>query len=541
MSSYTLLNKKIEFSKAEDNFYSIQVFFWDSLEKSKKEYNKWYDDQKNIPGVVNNIGDFVKLTIKNNVLDPLYADLGKKYELYGISMQAYIDNCLNISAISSVCNEAIEIYNEVVEQLQEELEEREYNEAYRKAGQISFGIGDSIKNAASNAAHGAAKATADANSREKANKQISKLYDDLRNRLWEAISDSNVATVTNYQEFVNSRVPGSIVSHFDKDQSYVYLENAKSVEEKREELIIEAFKKCPWNGDVYEYIFEVYKKERRQLVEISKCYGVDLTKVIDRILSMEYTEKAKKNEDEAIKAKRKIEGLLAEWGVEHSIILDKIETDCLDRLVSDYKTATEERCNELKKLLKEYREATDKNKKIYFEKIQKRIEEIWAKEDDKVFDNYLKQANILSDSEVKKGIKFIKKKGRTASAEKYITAFEHCNYQNIKKARTYHEINSKRPILKHLGWGLIGLALILLFVQENFSFWTQLLPALLGGAYQFYISLLKGEWESITIYGSVINPVLNLSKDDFDVKYAAANYETEQKDNNTQKEQENSD
>ena len=519
MSKYIFLGKEITFSKAEDNFYNLQVFLWKTLDDYKITYNSWHKTQDNILNVINKSETFFKEIIESELLSHLYSDLAKEYQIYGISKSEYIRFCSDISALNGVCDEVIEIYNNIEEQLQEELDERAYNEEIRRASQISFGIGDTLKNAASNAAHGIAKSSGNSNSREKASKRKAKLYNDVKEPLWEALKQSIVASITNHQNFVNEKCPDSIVSYFDRESSDAYLDNAKNIEEKRKEFLIEAFKKCPWNYEVHSYVFNTFPSERRNIIEIATHYDIDLTNDINTILRLEYTGNAKTNEIEALKAKEKIKNMMSEWGVEKSIVIDEIELDCLERLTSDYKTATEERCNELKQQLEKYDALTD-NKKTYFERIEKRIEEIWAKEDGEVFDNYLMQANILSSEAIEEGKVYIKQKGRTADSEKYYKALEACTVANIKKARIFHALNKTtilKWVFKLLGIGLITFGWIYGAMVEELTF-VDSLPLLVGIAYQIFYVHVKKKWMTITVKGSVVNPIITIPQKEFKAK-----------------------
>ena len=159
MSKFTLLGKEITFSKAEDNYSDLQFVLWKEIDDARVSFDLWYNSRSSILDVINNSESFFKGVIELGVLTRLYDNLAKKYQLYGISKSEYFLACSDISELGSVCDNAIEIYNDIEEQLQEEIEDRAINEDIRRAGQISFGIGDTLKNAASNAAHGIAKST----------------------------------------------------------------------------------------------------------------------------------------------------------------------------------------------------------------------------------------------------------------------------------------------------------------------------------------------------------------------------------------------
>lgn len=528
MSQFTLFGKEVMFSKAEDNFCKLQFTVLKEIDEAKEAYIRWYQAQSNITNVLNNCRSFFKETIESGMLSHLYDYLAQEYQLYGIGKSEYMNDCLDISAVDTIQENAIVIYDDIEEQLQNELDERAFNEEMRRAGQISFGLGDTLKNATSNVAHGIAKSSGNANSREHANQRKAKLYKDIKDPLWEALKESILVSASNYQDFVNERKPNSIISYFDRDSSDAYLDNAQSIEDQREELVIEAFKKCPWNYNVYSYIFNTYLVERKNIIGIAVYYGIDLTQEIDAALRSEYVGSAKIDESEALKAKARIKKMMSEWGVESSVVIDELEIDCLKRLTADYENATEEKCNDLKKQLDEYDARTD-NKKAYYEKIQKRIEEIWAKEDGEIFDNYLMQANILSAQVVEEGEAYIKEKGRTTDSEKYYKAFENCTLSNIKKARLFHSLN--KTVLSTWIFKLLGIVLIVFgWIYAAFIDvlgFIDTLPLLAGIAYQIWYLNIKKKWVILTIKGAVVNPIITLSQEDFKVRCANAT----QKDN----------
>ena len=177
----------------------------------------------------------------------------------------------------------------------------------------------------------------------------------------------------------------------------------------------------------------------------------------------------------------------------------------------------------LKEQLEKYDAHAD-NKKTYFERIQKRIEEIWAKEDGEIFDNYLMQADILSSKVIEEGKAYIKDKGRTADSEKYYKAFETCTLPNIKKARLFYLLSKTTIsmwIFKLLGIALIAFGWIYVAFVEELTF-VDTLPLLAGIAYQIFYMHIKKKWTLITIKGTVINPIITLSQKEFEVKCANA-------------------
>lgn len=576
MSKYTLLGKEIVFSKAEDNYYELQAFFTKKIEGLYETYNGWYEMQQGASNVINNIESYFKHNVEELILKPLYPTLAKDYSIFGVSQSEYYGYCLNISKLDDILEDAIEVYNNIKECRDAEIAEREEEEEWRKAGQISFGIGDSLKNAASNAAHSVAKSSGNATSREEANERWRKLYNDMRDPFWDALVDSLNISLTNHMHFVNAKKPNSINADYDKERSEAYLDNATNIPEKRASLLVEAFKACPWNEAVYTYIFKNYPDERKNLIEISKHYGINLSEEITAVFKALYTKEAKGSEQLAIEAKSKIKAIMKDWGISHNVVIDEIENDCLARMIEGLNSANKSRCNDLKSKIKNYDalesnkksflkniddrideiekeeltiitigietaneiqcnkmkeeilkiDALEKNKEMFFKKIELRIKQIWAKEDGEVFDNYLMNANILSSCEINEGIKFVQDKGRTDDAKKYLTAFQTCKERkNVQKARLYQSIGQAIYVVKYIGYAFIAIGILLLLyigfseeLTEDASFsisWSGVIAIAVGIGYNVLLGNLKKIWEAITVNGKVINPALTMNNEEF--------------------------
>ena len=127
------------------------------------------------------------------------------------------------------------------------------------------------------------------------------------------------------------------------------------------------------------------------------------------------------------------------------------------------------------------------------------------------------QANILSPSVIEEGKAYIKENGRTAEAEKYFKALEACTLSNIKKARLFHSMNKTTVSMwtfKLLGIVLIAFGWAYAAFVEDLTF-VDTLPVLIGITYQVFYMLIKRKWTVITVRGTVVNPIITLSKKEF--------------------------
>lgn len=526
MSKYVLLGKTVKFDDAADRFCQTQFFAWKAAAKAAAEFDAWYTQCGNIYTVLTNYWSAVKQIVVKSTIDPLYDTLAVDYQIYNISKETYRKQCLDLSESAEVYDLAVDGYNEIADQLAEEKEYREYRKATRaEAIGGGFGLGGAIKgmatagaiNMATGAAHSVANAIGNASSESDAADKKAQLYIDAREALRDAIERSVLATAYGHIDIVNENSEKKIISCFDSDQSSALLESAKKVEEKQEELLVEAFTLCPWYYVLHQYIFENFPNERRNIVAISRDFNVDLSDMIDELLAKEYTEEARTSEDLAQKAKVRIKDIMSELDVKESRVLNLLESDCLARLCPDIDNVDEEVCNNYLSAIKAY-DALLQNKQPYIDKIQARIEFIWAKEDGDIFDNYILQLNILNPSEVEKGIKFIEERSRTSDSAKYITALKTYDLNNIKKIRLYRlcaQNTISGLLLRNLGWIILAFGVTMILVLEDSSFLLQTFPVFVGGVLQYILARLKKLWNIATLNNHIVHTVFTLDNDAF--------------------------
>lgn len=533
MSSYRLLGHTITFSDEEERFCSLQFFSWEAGNQARAEFEEWYAQQGTITAVLKQYPDKVKELIKKYALDSLFDTLVED-DIYDIAKSSYIDRCLTLSNVAiETYNDAIECYNDIIDQLETEMEYRELRKACRtEVIGGGFGLGGAVKgmvtagaiNAATGAAHSIANSIGNAGSEDDANRRKEQLFNHSKEAFCKGITASIGDSVFEHLLLINERIPDHIVTTFDRDKGEGLLESAKKVSDKRKELLIDSFKCCPWLYTLYEYIFEQYPEERKGVLAIAQRFSVNLSEKIEEIISREYTDAASKNEEEAQKARKRILAIMKELGVKESDTLDELEYDCLARLCGNIYTASETECNDLLQKIDTY-DVREESKEHFRHEIQNRIENIWAEEDGDFFDNYMLSMNILAPDASSKGVDFVNEKSRTTKSKKYIDAFQALSYENIKKARVFYNLEKMSVAIKYIGWIFIVIGVLFCVFQEDTSFWTQGLPVLVGGIYQFYIHTLQTKWKTITLDGKVIHKTLTISKTEFEEEYKQAQKE----------------
>ena len=235
--------------------------------------------------------------------------------------------------------------------------------------------------------------------------------------------------------------------------------------------------------------------------ELAKEYGVTYpAEAAEKILEKFYSDRAKSDESEALKVKKKLQKLMKELSVSDSATFNQLEKDCIRRLCGNIESADETRCKELKQKITEY-SALQKNKQEFLDAVQARIEAIWAKEDGEIFDNLYMETDIYDQNKIQEAIKFIKEKGRTSSAEKYITALESCTPENIKKAKQYRDKNAKNL-------NTLGIVLLILGVAGGFILMPLAVLVVPGIVLMVSYRQKKKMWKILTIDETQIHSML---------------------------------
>lgn len=524
MSKHTLLGKQVVFSEAEDRSALYVYRTVQAMKAAESEFLTWYDNSKNITAVLSNYMSEVKSLIAKHANNPLFEEL-VSFKIYDIGRPEYDNSCLTLQDAIPAYNKAVDAFNDIEYELEEEKEYRADRKADR--GRFvggGFGVSGAAKgiatagalNIATGAAHSVVNAIGNAASEGNANAKKAVLYKDAKAYLCEALTDCINRAFCEHISIINNRIPKHIYANFDQSKSNALLESAKKVIAERTELLVSAFVQCPWNYDLYSYIFATFPQERRNVLDIAKQYHVDLTNDVEALLGAEYTDEAQKSEAAAQRAKQKILKIMKELGISESKTLNALEQDCISRICSRLANATEAECEEFRNKVLAY-DALQKNKEPFLDEIQRRIESIWSAEDGVIFDNFLLRTNILDDAEVKKGIEYIKSHGRTEGKNVYLHLFGEINRRNIAKARRYAPLTGTgivKCVLRNIGYILMGIGCFICVVsgfESNFSlipFWGGVLIAIILGVH-------KSAWNKLTLKGKVINPILIMSKQEY--------------------------
>ena len=623
MGKYTILEKTIEFEECNERFFDIQYRVWKAMAAVSNEFNQWYDSCGDILTVLKGYEKQATGLVIKNSNEPLFNEL-PQLGIYDMSEESYDEECLVFEAIGNALDKVADAYNEIVAQQEAEEEYRAERKASR--GRVvggGFGVGGALKgmatagamNAVSGAGHSIVNAFGNLGSAIEASSAKRALYNNasVKALLRESVRDDVLSCFNAHIHLVNTRKENYYINCFDSDKAGALFQNAKKVPEKREELLIESFKYCPWDEDLLIYLFVNYPAQRKNVWLTAKRFHVELhqvaeecfsqmyntnaknseeaaqtvkkeimaqmkelgitvsgtvdrierdgvarllraydaadtekrqemfakvdaydaaernksviihekgvwelarkyhvsfsTEEIERILGAVYTPIAKKEENEALKAKTKMRGIMNELGVKESAVFDSLESDCVQRLCEGYQSADEQTCNAMVERIRAY-SALDKNKQKFLRGIQSRIESIWAAEDGEIFDNLFLKTDIHNQEELANAITYVKEKGRTSSANKYIFALQGCTEENIKKALLF-----QKPIMKCCQWAglaIAALGFILAFCDAGIL--LSMAVAAIGVTMLVYYYNMKKVWDQLTLGGTLIHSMLSLTR-----------------------------
>ena len=346
MGKYVLLGKTVEFSDSAERYYDYQSSRWEVLEKVKDEFTQWYAGCITIGSVLSGYQKKAASLVVKYATDPLYNQL-TSLEIYDVSEKAYDSKCLNFDVIDDAYVDIARKYQDILDTQEAEKEYREIRKDSR--GRVvggGFGVGGAIKgmatagamNAASGIGHSVANALGNAGSAIAASSQKIKLYnsDETKNTLYSALEITINSAFGAHLNLVNSRITGYYHSVFNTDKAGALLNSAKKAPDKEKVLLVDSFSLCPWNFNLYKYVFVNYPEERAALLKTASRFGIDLSKTIEEVLQKEYTPQAQETTRLALQARERILAIMDELGVTESETLNRLEHDCLTRLCSDY-------------------------------------------------------------------------------------------------------------------------------------------------------------------------------------------------------------
>ncbi|WP_308542401.1 hypothetical protein [uncultured Oscillibacter sp.] len=516
MVHYTLFGKPIVFDDGAERFFDLQYQSWTARDQAIEEFSKWYQSCGNIGAVLAQYRKFGGDLVEKFALKPLFSTLLDN-GIFDVSQESYRAACLDTTDINEALRRIQSQYQQIERTQAAEEEYRQARKDNRGRWQGGgFGLGGALKGAAeagalnmvSGLGHSMVNAVGNAGSAAAAASSKQALFKNqgTAETLFQGIESSLRTAYQAHMELVNRRKgAGYIRSTFDFDRSAALFENAKKLPERREELLVQAVTLCPWNQKLMQYVFLEYPDERKEICAIAKRFRVDLSAQYEEIFSKEYTQEAHESEEAAQQARERILQLMKEYSTEESTTLDQLEHDRLEILCAGVEQADEARCNELKKLVEDYK-ALKRNKEPFLDKIQARIQEIWSKEDCEVFDALYQKTDLLNPEAVKAAQAYIEQNGRTDDAKSYLDALGACTPDTIRAAKLYQH-KSRPRLFRVLQWFSFAMFVLnWVWFHAGILMGIAFLVLWLSFVVQRYN--LSEAWDKLTLKGRALHPAV---------------------------------
>ena len=371
MGKYSLLGQVIEFKDCNERFFDIQYRVWNAMDAASSEFNQWYDNCGDILTVLKGYEDIAGALIIRKANEPLFQEL-PQLGIYDLSEDRYDDDCLIIDESIKAFDVVADAYNSIIEQQAAEEEYRAERKANR--GRVvggGFGVDGALKgmatagamNAVAGAGHSVVNAIGNIGSAIEAASAKKELYNNgsVKKVLRDGIRSDILSCYNAHINMINDRKRDYYSTSFNSDKAGALFQNAKKVPEKREELLLESFKNCPWDEELLTYLFLTYKEERKNVWSISERFHVDLNDTAEAAFSQMYTAEARNSEAKAQTVKKDILEQMDMLGITQSATINVIEKDGITRILHGYESANEEKQNEMFAAVEAY-SAADSNK-----------------------------------------------------------------------------------------------------------------------------------------------------------------------------------
>lgn len=487
MSSFKIFKKNISFLESADRYHETMVRCVEAMNLAETDFLEFYKTRGNIRSVLEQYEGAAALIINIRAIEPLFKTL-PDIGIYDVTEKVFAEECLNVNEVY----DAFEPIAEEFDAIEEELElEREYRaERKESRGQFvggGFGLGGAIKgavtagalNMATGIGHSIANAVGNAGSEWAAGSAKERLYcsDETYNTLCKGVRYAVWDTFTEYMMFVNQYFDDDDLyftnNAFDKERATAFFDNAKNIPEKREELLVEALRLCPYYAEILEYIFQQYPSERRAVCDMAEFFHVDIAECYEHSFENEFSAADKSDENNLLAVREKIVSEMENYGIQSSETLIKLDNCYLDvvfkrhyvgkmpgdrqvaiNLIHDFDTEARIKSQFIKKnciweLCQEYRIAL-----LNADRIDTVIKEYKA----------LVKANA-SEQNIETTIKsLLTALGFKSAEEKERLFFELCDKQSYEKPVVQIAIEKKEKLLSDL---MTGLSAGLLVGEKN--------------------------------------------------------------------------
>ena len=353
MSNFTVFKQEVSFLESSDRYYFTTIDQRLAMQKADRDFMDFYRKCGNISTALDHYMDEAEAIVHKRALRVLFDKLPNA-GIYDITEKKFCEDCCNLDEAVDAYNDIVDEYNDIVSELAMEKalrEERKNSRGHWQGG--GFGLKGAIKgaatagalNMASGLGHSLINAVGNASSESNANNEKANLYrsEDTIYTLSKGVRLSVFDSYVEYIVLVNEYYPDEVYfsnNEFDKEKATALFENAKKFPDKREELLLDALRVCPYYDELLAYIFENYPEERKTISEMADYYRVDISLCYEKIFAQQYNQADWTDEGSLLKAKAEILADMEKFGVNRSKSMSSLDTQYM-QLVCDkyYKTA----------------------------------------------------------------------------------------------------------------------------------------------------------------------------------------------------------
>lgn len=289
---YEILWQKLCFDSAAERYFDLMLLEWDAQMAAETLFFDWYAKQGSVRNVLANFENSINCIFDTAIADPFYEVL-KSYKIYDISGSTFAKNYLSTKYIRAAFSDLSKENDYIDLEQQDKADYRQERKDSR--GRVvggGFGFSGAVKgmvtagamNAATGLIHGAFNAIGNVGSAISAASAKSSLYSSskIKSSFSDAIRTDAACTFFNCVNLINSRRGASIAFQLEVGKSNALFENALSVPEMREELLLQSLQCCPWNVKVLEYIYSNYSEDRKTVLALANRFNVSVDRAVQK-------------------------------------------------------------------------------------------------------------------------------------------------------------------------------------------------------------------------------------------------------------------
>lgn len=489
LQSFPLFKQELHLNSKMAEYAKMDGFFQDLAHSAKQDFHRIYDSMRNLDNLMNNCSEKVM---------SIYQDKAARCVKYLVDRGIY-----SYREKDFICTDYfVKCFEPLIDKYLSIVSDQEEKERYRElrkqtrgrmvgislGGGISGAIKASVQAGAVNAATGMAHSAVNSvgNMFSSIGAEINKgtIYRDpstvkaLENAVYMDVYSMSVFM------FLYLHKAGIIlIGPTDENQNtamgiFENLQNLPSSENtgKGYEMAFQMFDMNPFVPGYYDYCIQRFPAEQDHLLDVAAYLQINLMHHAESIITSIFNNSSCSTEEQTLDLKKKlsiyqdqlnvnsskamiaVDEKLHQFDIEARTFAGKlydtrelkqaVENDfsILGETYTGIKWATEEVCTSYREgLLKEQGMHYPEVVQMYLDKIDKRIKEIWRKEDKGVLDEIFLKTDIYDMEAKQRSIQEITKIGRTEEKHAYIEALNMLNKKNIKFVQT--NIKIVKPVL----------------------------------------------------------------------------------------------